>query len=67
VNTLAAGLVEGDAATLLPRVPLGRMARPEEIAAVAAFLLSPAAGFVSGGIVPVDGGLSAHGGLDLES
>jgi NAD(P)-dependent dehydrogenase (short-subunit alcohol dehydrogenase family) len=67
VNTLAAGLVEGDAATLLPRVPLGRMARPEEIAAVAAFLLSPAAGFVSGGIVPVDGGLSAYGGLDLEA
>ncbi|MFC7555856.1 SDR family oxidoreductase [Pseudoroseomonas wenyumeiae] len=64
-NALAAGLVEGDAPTLLPRVPLRRMARPAEIAAVAAFLLSPAAGFISGSIVPVDGGLSAHGGLDF--
>jgi NAD(P)-dependent dehydrogenase (short-subunit alcohol dehydrogenase family) len=67
VNALAAGLVEGDPPTLLPRVPLRRMARPTEIAAVAAFLLSPGAGFVSGSIVPVDGGLSAHGGLDLDA
>ncbi len=65
VNALAAGLVEGDDAALLPRVPLGRMARADEIAAVAAFLLSPEAGFVSGSIVPADGGLSAYGGLDL--
>jgi NAD(P)-dependent dehydrogenase (short-subunit alcohol dehydrogenase family) len=67
VNTLAAGLVEGDATALLPRVPLRRMARPAEIAAVADFLLSPAAGFVSGTIVPVDGGLGAYGGLDLDA
>jgi NAD(P)-dependent dehydrogenase (short-subunit alcohol dehydrogenase family) len=52
---------------LLPRVPLRRMARPAEIAAVADFLLSPAAGFVSGTIVPVDGGLGAYGGLDLDA
>jgi len=63
VNALAAGpLVD---AGLLPRIPLRRLATAGEIAAVAAFLLSPAAGFVSGGIVPVDGGLSAYGGLDL--
>ncbi|MCQ4159021.1 SDR family oxidoreductase [Roseomonas sp. GC11] len=67
VNALAAGLVEGDDPALLPRVPLRRMARPGEIAAVADFLLSPAAGFISGAVVPVDGGLGAYGGLDPDA
>jgi meso-butanediol dehydrogenase/(S,S)-butanediol dehydrogenase/diacetyl reductase len=41
------------------RIPLGRGARPEEIASVIAFLLSEDAAFVSGVCLPVDGGLSA--------
>jgi len=44
------------------RIPLGRGAQPEDVAAVIAFLASPDAGFVNGVNLPVDGGLSASNG-----
>ncbi|MEY3342201.1 MAG: hypothetical protein RLZZ269_2112 [Actinomycetota bacterium] len=43
--------------TLTAAVPLGRMASPEEIAAVIAFVASDAAAYITGAVIPVDGGL----------
>lgn len=39
-----------------PESPLGRYGRPEEFGAAVAFLLSPAAGYITGSLLPLDGG-----------
>ncbi|MFJ3639715.1 SDR family NAD(P)-dependent oxidoreductase [Streptomyces sp. NPDC090108] len=44
------------------RVPMGRPAEPEEVAAVIAFLAGPDAGYLNGVHIPVDGGLTASNG-----
>lgn len=43
------------------QVPLGRMERPEDVAAVIGFLASPRAGYMTGQALSVDGGLVMHG------
>ncbi|MDR3099236.1 MAG: SDR family oxidoreductase [Paraburkholderia sp.] len=67
VNALAPGWIatpltqalqddEGRAQGILERTPMKRWGQPEEVANVAAFLCTPAASFMTGAIVPVDGG-----------
>jgi len=47
--------------SLLKSLPFGRAGRPEEVAAMAALLVSDLSGYISGTIVTIDGGLSSRG------
>ncbi len=66
VNCIAPGFIETDMTrsltsqqqqNLIQHVPLGRLGRPEEIASVVAFIASPAAGYITGATIHVNGGM----------
>src|SRR6478735_9305776 len=65
-NVVAPGFIDTDMTRALPEdkqksyrdaIPLGRFAEPDEVAGVVEFVASPAAGYISGAVIPVDGGL----------
>jgi 3-oxoacyl-[acyl-carrier protein] reductase len=66
VNCVAPGFIDTDMTralaeeqkrALLAQIPLGRLGRPEDIAAAVAYLASPAAGYITGAVLHVNGGM----------
>ena len=65
-NVVAPGFIDTDMTAALPQakqdqykaaIPAGRFAQPSEVAAAVAFVASDEAGYISGAVIPVDGGL----------
>ena len=53
----ATELPEAKRAELLKTIPLGRVGKPEDVAAAVAYLAGPLAGYVTGQVLRVNGGL----------
>jgi 3-oxoacyl-[acyl-carrier protein] reductase len=59
---MTSAIPEADRATFARRhIPAGRYAAPEEIAYMIVCLCDPAASFVNGAVITVDGGMTAQG------
>lgn len=67
VNVIAPGFIETEMTRKLPeevtadylsKIPAGRLGKPEEIAEAVAFLMGPSAKYITGIVLPVDGGLT---------
>ena len=67
VNAVAPGFISTDMTNILPdnvktavmsQIPLGRFGEPDDIAAAVAFLAGPTAGYITGQILTVDGGMT---------
>jgi 3-oxoacyl-[acyl-carrier protein] reductase len=65
-NVVAPGFIETEMTAVLPEarkaeirkaIPAGRLAHPDEVAAAVTWLAGDAAGYISGAVIPVDGGL----------
>ena len=68
-NAVLPGLIQTEKVGELPsdireaaieRIPAGRTGKPEEVAALVAFLASPVAGYINGAAIPIDGGASLN-------
>ena len=68
VNAVAPGFITTDMTNVLPdkikaevkeRVPVRRLGDPEDIADLVAYLASPSAGYITGQVIAVDGGMTA--------
>ena len=63
-------LTEAETGTMTPRgqtiidhTPMGRLGRPEDLVGTLLWLVSPASAFVTGTVIPVDGGFTAFSGV----
>lgn len=71
VNVIAPGFVDTDMMApyaayrdkMQAQIPAGRFAKPEEVAGLAAFLMSEPAAYITGTVLPIDGGVTAQLGV----